>query len=348
MQSQTPNQSILLTAPGAAAIAVLRLIGPGVDEFLAKSFSRSVPLGRCVHGTLRDGDHVIDDPVIVRINESVIDINLHGGPWVVRSAIQLAESAGFSHCDSSLPLAVGAVDGTTQMWQEVLTHLPLAKTEQVARMLLAQPAAWDELERSIAASQVPPQEIQSILADRSAHWLLHPPTVAIAGPANVGKSTLANQLYAQERSITADLPGTTRDWVGEIANLDGLAVTLVDTPGVRITSDSIEQAAIIASGQKIQSADLVLIVLDQSAPISATDQTLLDKYPDHILIGNKSDIPGAWESPEAIATVATTGQGMDEVRSAIRKRFDCEPIVLDQPRWWTDRQRKILELHRIV
>ena len=57
-------------------------------------------------------------------------------------------------------------------------------------------------------------------------------TVAIVGPPNVGKSTLANRLFGQARSITADQPGTTRDWVGGVADIVGLAVTLVDTPGV--------------------------------------------------------------------------------------------------------------------
>src|SRR6185503_2714425 len=93
-------------------------------------------------------------------------------------------------------------------------------------------------------------------------WMLHPPRVAIVGEANVGKSTLANQLFAQERSITADLPGTTRDWVGEVANVDGLPVTLVDTPGVRETADEVEREAIARSGEQVAAADLILLVLD--------------------------------------------------------------------------------------
>ena len=102
--------------------------------------------------------------------------------------------------------------------QEVLMSLPLARTELTLRMLLAQPAAWDRL----IARPPAKAETENILADRALHWLLHPPRVAIVGAANVGKSTLANQLFGQQRSITVDLPGTTRDWVGETANLDGL------------------------------------------------------------------------------------------------------------------------------
>jgi len=96
----------------------------------------------------------------------------------------------------------------------------------------------------------------------SLHWLFYPPKVAIVGPPNAGKSTIANQLFAQERSITADVPGTTRDWVGEIADVDGLAVFLIDTPGIRQTQDEIERTAIAQSSHEIGRADLVVLVLD--------------------------------------------------------------------------------------
>src|SRR5260370_980944 len=79
---------------------------------------------------------------------------------------------------------------------------------------------------------------------------------AVAGLPNVGKSTVANQLFAEERSITADVAGTTRDWVGEIANIDGLAVVLVDTPGIREASDPIEKVVIERSDTELRGADL--------------------------------------------------------------------------------------------
>jgi tRNA modification GTPase len=161
----------------------------------------------------------------------------------------------------------------------------------------------------------------------------------------VGKSTLANQLFAQERSITADLPGTTRDWVGELANLDGLAVMLVDTPGVRETSDAIERAAIERSGAEVKRADLVVLVLDASTPISAKEQRLIEAYTDAIRVWNKMDVAGAAPAMHGIATVATTGIGVDQLRAAIRRRFGCETFDETRPRWWTEDQLDATRAH---
>ncbi len=339
----TADRVYLLTPPGSAAIAVLRLVGRGVDPFLRSHFSKPAVLGRCVHGVLGDGDQIIDDPVIVRVDDHTVDINLHGGPWVVRSAIQLAVAAGFVEVKQGTAHS-NVTDGNSPVWQEVLAALPQAITEQATRVMLSQPAAWDALASRVSDLVVSSDELNRILSDRSAHWLLNMPTVAIIGPPNVGKSTLANQLFAQERSITADLPGTTRDWVGEIANLDGLAVMLVDTPGLRVTADPIEHAAIVASRQKVRAVDLVVVVLDRSRPISADEQSLLLEHLNAIVVAHKADATAAWgsETVNAIDTVATTGRGVDAVRAAIRRRFDCESFDLDRPRCWTARQRDLL------
>src|SRR5204862_4618898 len=111
-------------------------------------------------------------------------------------------------------------------------------------------------------------------------------------------STLANRLFAQERSITADLPGTTRDWAGELTNLDGLPVMLVDTAGIRDTDDPIERAAIAQGRAQIGGADLVVVVLDVTRSIEPEQGDLLRAMlSEHetIVVCNKSDRPAAWE-----------------------------------------------------
>ena len=345
-----PDTVTLLTPPGAAAIAVVRLAGPGVDAFLARHFSRPTPAGRAVHGTLTDerGD-VLDDPVVVRLPgvAAAADVNLHGGPWVVQSVLELAGRAGFRRADGTQGPAYA--DAADELDREVLAGLPLARTELALRTLLAQPAAWAGLRSRAACGGAPAAdvlcEVAAMLADRSLVHLLNPPRVAIVGAPNVGKSTLANQLFAQERSITADLPGTTRDWVGEVANVDGLAVMLVDTPGVRETPDALEAEAIARGRVEVGRADLVVLVLDVTRPLDAEQAPLCPAYPDALVVTNKVDRPARWTSDpagNAIRTVASSGAGVDALRDAIRRRFGCLDGTEATPRAWTERQRALL------
>lgn len=347
------NRAILLTAPGVSATAVVRLAGPGIATFLRNHFSVSAKANRCVHGILRDGPIEIDDPVVVLSEDGCsADINLHGGTWIVRCALDLAQREGFAVESFADAIPLWAIDGQTMVEREMLAHLPNARTELAVRVLLAQPAAWSTLEQSGALEagavlKIEPvrNRLASMLEDRALDFLLHPPRVAIVGVANAGKSTLANQLFAQERSITADFPGTTRDWVGEIANIDGLAVMLIDTPGLRATSDPIEQDAISQSREQIQSADLVLLILDASRSLEPEQSQLLHAFPSAIPVLNKSDSAHAWDARDlsAIQTVATSGQGINALRSAIRKFFKCESIDEQAARCWTLRHREVIQ-----
>ncbi len=332
------NTAILLTPPAAAggsAIAVVRLSGPSVGSFLSRCFSKKAMPNRCVHGELRDGESIVDDPVVVLAADGFwADVCLHGGAWVVESALALARREGFEILPGgTLPLPDAALDDTSSLIErEMLAHLPLARTEPAIRMLLDQPNAWH---RAIDAGL----DARTILADPTLWRLLNPPKIAIVGEPNVGKSTLANQLFGQPRSITADLPGTTRDWVGEIADIDGLAVLLVDTPGQHDAADAIERAAIAASREQIQASDLILVVLDATA---APARAITDSPA--IVVVNKTDQPSGWDfqSLDSIHVSARTGQGLVELRREIHRRLGVEGLHDSRPRWWTQRQRAIL------
>jgi len=345
---QPRNIALLLTPSGVAAIAVIRLRGPRVNAFLEKHFSKAARLNRCVHGDLFDGDVVIDDAVVVLCNAETADLNLHGGQWVVQSVLDLASREGFEVMKGGdLPLSFEATDGATVLEREIEAYLPMARTELGVRALLNQKQSWHELQRRLKEDPAGGRrDLEDVFADQTLIHLLNPPTVAIVGSANVGKSTLANQLFSQERSITADVPGTTRDWVGEIANIDGLAVMLMDTPGLRQTHDPIEATAIERSRGEIARAGLVVLVLDATRPLEGEQAELLREFSRALVVVNKSDRPSTpgFETVPGTRTVAISGAGIDDLRAAITKHFCPEtPINPNRPRIWTIRQRDIVQ-----
>jgi small GTP-binding protein len=296
-----------------------------------------------MHGDLTDGNQVIDDAVVVLVDENTADLNLHGGTWVVQRVLELARREGFEAADcNAMPLPLAATDAAAILEGEILSHLPMAQTELGVRMLLAQRRPWETLD------SIPPDEteLRRILEDATLDCLIRPRRLAIIGAANVGKSTLANQLFARERSITADVPGTTRDWVGEIANIDGLPVMLLDTPGMRQTHDPIEAAAIRSSAEEVGRADAILLVIDASRALDAEQSGLLQQFPSALRVVNKADQPCGWAIDQlgGITTVATRGIGIDRLRrQIIRHLCGEEPIEIDRPRCWTDRQRELLQ-----
>ena len=259
------------------------------------------------------------------------DINLHGGPWLVQRVIDLAIRERFTYLETQSVFPAEAIDGENEFETEVLVALSHVRTEEGIRLLLAQPEAWKRL----LVDPVDRHTVQRVMHDRAIHWTLAPPTVAIVGPPNVGKSSLANQLFGRERSIIADIPGTTRDWVGEIANIDGLPVMLIDTPGVRVTDDPIEAEAIERAKAQAAKADLVISVEEAGA---GADR-LVSKHHNELIVNNKMDRGiGA-----GINTNTLSGEGIDHLRTAICRHFDWEPMKLSKACCWTERQRRVLE-----
>lgn len=143
--------------------------------------------------------------------------------------------------------------------------------------------------------------------------------VAIVGAPNVGKSSLFNALVGASRAIVADAPGTTRDLVTEVVDIEGLRVTLVDTAGLRETTDAVETEGVARSHQVRATADLVVMVLDGTAKdnIQTTDNK-------GFTIFNKCDIPGARSARDALFVSAKTGEGIDNLRRAIVEALDVD------------------------
>ncbi len=331
------NIVLPLTGAGMAAVAVVRVSGALSADFLRIHFSKLARSGRCVHGEVRDEGAVIDDAVVVLSeDQQQADINLHGSSWTVARVIELAKKFGFRAVDDAGEQFLFGADGDTPLEREVTAWLPLARSELAMRMLAAQVDAWNTLRETMPE----PERLKEIGADTALWRMLHPPCLAIVGRPNVGKSTLANRLFGQERSITAHLAGTTRDWVGDYANIDGLPIMLIDTPGVRETEDRIEADAIDASREQIAGADLVLWVVD-----AAQANFDVPQFPKAIRVFNKCDLNenNAIGAAEGLRVSAKTGAGIDGLRQAIVEFFGCGQIDVNEARWWTQRQREVLE-----
>lgn len=148
-------------------------------------------------------------------------------------------------------------------------------------------------------------------------------TLAILGKPNVGKSSLFNRLLQQDRSIVTAAAGTTRDVISEFAEIDGIPVKLLDTAGIRATADVIEAEGVERSWAALADADIVLAVFDLSQPLDETDGELLHKAHasgQGIAVGNKCDLPTQADAGDYTPVSATTGEGIDGLRRAIRNK----------------------------
>ena len=145
----------------------------------------------------------------------------------------------------------------------------------------------------------------------------------IAGRPNAGKSTLLNALLNEERAIVSDIPGTTRDTIEEVLNIDGIAFRFIDTAGIRDASDKIEAIGVEKTMEKIQSATLVVYLFDaaETTPeMLVEDLAKLGSEDIPVLaVANKSDLTTspAVDSPDVLAVSAKTGTGLDTLRSAL-------------------------------
>lgn len=149
-------------------------------------------------------------------------------------------------------------------------------------------------------------------------------TLAILGKPNVGKSSLFNRLLQQDRSIVTAAAGTTRDVVSEFVEIEGIPVKLLDTAGIRAATDLIEAEGVERSWAALADADIVLAVFDLSQPLDETDRELLHKAyvsGQGIAVGNKCDLPQrAADAGDFTPVSATTGEGIDALRQAIRDK----------------------------
>lgn len=166
---------------------------------------------------------------------------------------------------------------------------------------------------------------------------------AIVGRPNVGKSSLLNALLGQERAIVTPVPGTTRDVLEESINLGGVALVVLDTAGIRETRDAVEKIGVLRSQEALDSADLVLLVVDASSGVVDGDREIMGKIAEKpcMVIVNKVDLL-TQQAPEdrafsilagprpVVRVSALTGQGLPDLeQTVLRLVFGGEAVVTE-------------------
>ena len=182
-------------------------------------------------------------------------------------------------------------------------------------------------------------ELLALVADGERGSVVrHGLRVALVGRPNVGKSSLLNLLSRRERAIVTDLPGTTRDLLESEIVLEGVPITLLDTAGIRATTDAVEQLGIARSRDALASADLVLLLFDLAQGWSDADQALFALIPEEVpclRVGNKADLH--LDADVEVASVAdvrlsaVTGDGEQALVRAVLERCGAlseQPLLL--------------------
>lgn len=342
-QTATKTRAALLTPAAPGAIAVIALCGEGGREILdviARRPSSDAPPAwqerRPVLCRIFDGDDQIDDAVVTFISHggsALAEIHLHGGVRIAQRVLMLLERLGAAVVPADeFPDLLKSDD---RIVRRIDCAIQTAGSRRVVRWLLMQrdvlPAFMGKMD---ALSAMERQGFGR--RSRAATRLLAGIRVAIVGPPNAGKSTLANRLIGSDRVITSDIPGTTRDWVSETALVDGWPVTLIDTAGIRETDCDIEAEAVLRGGEQARLADLILLVTD------ATDSVVVQQMAMRLVCGglptgipvihvvNKCDrlddgrVAGV-ESVMKCSISALTGRGIVKLERAI-----CGVLGLDE------------------
>jgi tRNA modification GTPase len=323
--------------------------------------------------------------------EDVVEIQAHGGPLLLRRLLDAALSLGARLANPGEMTLRAFLNGRVDLAQaEAVMDMIGARTDEGLKLAVdqlqgrlsqaVQAARQDTLgvlamiEASIdfPEEEVPSPEPETLRAGIAAaaarveHLLAGAEQgriyrdglrAAIIGRPNVGKSSLLNALLRADRAIVTPIAGTTRDTVAEYANVRGIPVQLIDTAGITETSDPVEQIGVRRSRQAAATADLVLLVLDSSEPLTRQDEEVstalralgfgsdnhLPQAPagsnSHaetngaasgrpvILVLNKSDLPAQldageaqarWPGAPAVQTSTLTQRGLDDLEEQIR------------------------------
>jgi len=367
----------VLTPRGEGGIGVIRVQGRDAVAIVARLFRNprgrriaELGPGRLIYGLMERQGVPLDEVLICRrARGDVLEINCHGGivPQERLVAALLAEGA------TRAPAMVESLSDEVSdaVRHEASQRLPDALTAEAARMLLRQldGALSRQLRSCIilagkaaAGDGTALTRLEDILdrllrGARRGTALCEPPRVVIAGKPNAGKSALFNRLLAEDRALTHERAGTTRDWVESLVVIRGHPFRLVDTAGIRRCGDRLEMLGVDRSRTQLRESDLLLVLFDASRPLDGEDAEVLaavgaatcpalmvlnkTDLPERISVGDVRERTGA----DPVAVSAVTGQGMpaleERIHAALFGAAEQDDAVV-----FTTRQRRAIRRAR--
>ncbi|MEM7738815.1 MAG: tRNA uridine-5-carboxymethylaminomethyl(34) synthesis GTPase MnmE [Deinococcota bacterium] len=336
----------IATAPGQAAVGIVRVSGPDSFELVSSMFAPAngkhvdeLSANRVVFGHIHDGDattrgDLVDESLLLTFRaphsytgQDVLELQTHGGPAVLRRVLDMCVARGARLAGPGEFTLRAYLSGRIDLVQaEAVLAMVNAQSERARRnasmgLSKALSATLHELQTTLtqvygniqAVFDYPEEgvpdaafrepigqvihKIDGLLATANAGRLMQQGAkLAIIGRPNAGKSSLLNALLGYDRSIVSDTPGTTRDYLEAVLELDGIPITAIDTAGIRDTDDSIEASGVRAAKDIAQNADVSLLLIDSSQPLRAEDVRLLKDLMSErsLVVATKVDLAAAW------------------------------------------------------
>ena len=321
--------------------------------------------------------------------EDIIEINTHGGIAVTNEILQLAIREGARLAEPGEFTKRAFLNGRVDLTQaEAVMDIIRAKTDKAMNIAVKQldgslsdlinntrqeilntlaqvevnidyPEYDDVEEATTAVVREKTMEFEQLLTNllrtaRRGKILREGISTAIIGRPNVGKSSLLNNLLREDKAIVTDIAGTTRDVIEEYVNINGVPLKLIDTAGIRETDDIVEQIGVERSKKALKEADLVLLVLNASEPLTVQDRQLLEisKDTNRIILLNKTDLPETIETeelPEDIIRISVLkNQNIDKIEKRINELFFENAGLVEQDATYLSNARHISLIEKAV
>ena len=260
--------------------------------------------------------------------------------------------------DKAMNIAVKQLDGSLSKLindtrQEILNTLAQVEVN------IDYPEYDDVEEMTTVLIREKTQEFQTLLENllataKRGKILREGLSTAIIGRPNVGKSSLLNNLLREDKAIVTDIEGTTRDVIEEYVNIKGVPLKLVDTAGIRETDDVVEKIGVERSKKALEEADLVLLVLNSSEPLTDQDRALLElsKDSNRIILLNKTDLPEKIEADElpddVIRISVLKNQNIDLIEERINQLFFDKAGIVEKDATYLSNARHIGLIEKAV